>query len=192
MSTPFQQPAEGGDRLPDLHEFIGCLILFQVLDHKSGVATPYGEKDPVACDVHVLDGPHGGEVFSNALIFQGGLVGALKGAVGGGPVLARMGLGTAKAGQQAPYILLPFTTQDAAMAGPYWAGVQAKGFQAPAAAAPAQAAPAAAAPAVPTSAPAPAAAPATTISASPAPAGTVDLSSLPKNVQELIRQTIGA
>lgn len=185
MSTPFQQPAEQGDKVP-MAELPGSLVLIKVTEHRTGIATDYGPKDAVACDVHVLDGKHGGEVFDNALLFQGALIGALKGAVGGGPVLGRVALGTAKAGQNAPYVLLPFTAQDAAVAGPYWASVQAKGFQVPAAAVPTPAA--AAPPAAATPSPA-AASPAT---ASPAAAGTVDLSSLPKNVQELIRQTIGA
>lgn len=185
MSTPFQQPAQGGDKVP-MAELVGSLALFNVTEHRTGIATVHGEKDAIACDVHVLDGAHGGEVFDNALLFPGALIGALKHAVGGGPVLGRVVLGTATAGQNPPYVLLPFTAQDAAVAGPYWAGVQAKGFQAPAAAVPTPAA--AAPPAAATPSPA-AASPAT---ASPAPAGTVDLSSLPKNVQELIRQTIGA
>lgn len=172
MSSPFQQPSQAGDKVP-MAELTGALVLIRVTGHRTGIATSFGEKDAIECDVHVLDGKHGGEVFDNALLFQGALIGALKPAAGGDPVLARVGVGTAKAGQNAPYILLPFTDADAAVAGPYWASVQAKGFQAPATV------PAAPAPA------APAAAPATAN-------GQVNLDSLPPEVQALIRQSLPA
>jgi hypothetical protein len=180
MSTPFQQPAQGGDRLPDLHELIGSLILVKVIEYRPGILTQsYGEKDAVACDVHVLDGKHGGEVFGNTLLFQGALIGSLKPAVGGQPVLARLGQGVAKPGQNAPWILNPFTEQDAAIAGPYWTAYQAKQFQAPAAAGPT-----------------PAAAPASTPAAAPAglPSGMTAeaFAQLPPEVQELIRQSVPA
>ena len=199
MSSPFQQPAQGGDRLPDMQELIGSLVLIKVIEYRPGILTQaYGEKDAVACDVHVLDGPHGGEVFSNTLLFQGALIGSLKPAAGGQPVLARLGQGTAKPGQNAPYVLNPFTEQDAAFAGPYWASVQAKAFQAPAAAAPDPwAAQQAAAAPVPTAAAAPPAAPASaafpaavTPAAAPVNGMTQQaFDALPKAVQELLRQS---
>jgi hypothetical protein len=160
-----------------MQELIGALVLIKVTDYRTGLPTVHGEKDAVACDVHVLDGRHGGEVFDNALLFQGALIGSLKPAVGGQPVLARVGQGVAKPGQNAPFVLNPFTEQDAAIAGPYWAAYQAKQFQAPAAA----------------PAPAPAAAPAAP--PAPAPAAPANgmtaaaFSALPPAVQELLRQS---
>ena len=184
MSSPFQQPSQGGDRLPDMHELIGCLILIKVIEYRPGILTQsYGEKDAVACDVHVLDGKHGGEVFGNTLLFQGALIGSLKPAVGGQPVLARLGQGVAKPGQNAPWVLNPFTEQDAAIAGPYWTAYQAKQFQPPAAAQPD---------------PTPAAAPAVASPSTAAPVSSASaangmtaaaFSALPPQVQELLRQS---
>lgn len=192
MSSPFQQPAQGGDRLPDLHELIGNLILIKVIEYRQGILTAaYGEKDAVACDVHVLDGKHGGEVFGNTLLFQGALIGSLKPAAGGQPVLARLGQGVAKPGQNAPWVLNPFTEQDAALAGPYWTAYQAKQFQAPAAASvPAVATPPQLLPNE--AARAAADTQAAVAAANPAPANGMTaaaFAALPEAVQELLRQS---
>lgn len=164
----FQQPSQG-DRV-NVAELVGSLVLIWVREVREGITTPYGEREAVACDVHVLDGPKGGEKFENALIFQAALIGSLRNAAGGEPVLGRFGQGVAKPGQSAPYILEPFTEQDAAVATGYIQRM-AKPFQAPAATSPA--------PAAAASKPA----------AAPVPATTVDISTLPPEVQELLRQT---
>ena len=92
----FQQPsAAGGDKVP-VPELVGSLVLIYVREYRTGIVTSFGEKDAIACDVHVLDGPKGGEVFDNALLFQGALIGSLRAAVSGDPVLARIGQGVAK------------------------------------------------------------------------------------------------
>lgn len=180
----FQQPREGS-KAP-VSEMVGSLALFIVKAYKTGIDTSFGpDKDAVECDVHCLDGTHGGEVFEDSLLFQGALIGALKGAIGGEPVLGRIGQGIAKGANNPPYILLPFTDADAAIAGPYWARIQAAQFQAPA---PAAAAPPAPQPAAP-AAPVPAAAPAP---AAPAPAANGQLSAagfraLPDEVQAMLR-----
>lgn len=156
----FQQPRDSGDKAP-IAEMVGSLVLIVVREYRTGIITTLkpGGTDAVACDVHCLDGQHGGEVFTDALLFQGALVGSLKGAAGGEPVLGRIAQGIAKPSQNPPYILQPFTDADAAIAGPYWARVQSQQFQAPAPAAPPvqQQAPAAAAyvpPAAPVAPPA--------------------------------------
>lgn len=180
----FQQPRESSSA--PVSEMIGSLCLFAVKEYRTGITTSFGEdKDAVAVDVHCLDGTHGGEVFTDSLLFQGGLIGSLKGAAGGEPVLARIGQAPAKPGRNPAYILLPFTDADAAIAGPYWASVQAAQFQAPAAAPPVPQA--AAAPPVTAPAPVPAAAP-----AAPAPAANGQLSAagfyaLPPEVQAMLR-----
>lgn len=185
----FQQPSQGGDQVK-IPELLGALVLVYVREVREGITTPYGEKEAIACDLHVLDGPKAGEISENSLIFQGALIGALRGATGGDPVLGRIGQGTAKPGQSAPYILLPFTDADAAVA-TAWIQAHAQRFQpAPATGPTAAAAPAAA----PTPSPA-AASPAT---ANPAPAGLPNgmtpeaFAQLPAEVQELIRQSVPA
>src|SRR6266567_207669 len=113
----FQQPSQG-DKI-DLNEVIGSLALFFVHDVRQGINTPYGEKEAVACDVHVLDGTKAGEIFQDCLIFQGGLIGSLRRAAGGDPVLGRVGHGISKPGQKPPFILTEFTAADAAKAEEY-------------------------------------------------------------------------
>lgn len=183
----FQQPSQGGDQVK-VPELIGALVLVYVREYRENITTSYGLSDAIAADVHVLDGPKAGESFENTLIFQKALIGALRGAIGGDPVLGRIGQGVAKPGQSAPYILQPFTAQDAAVA-TAWINSRPK-FQPAAAPAPV-AAPVAP---VPPQAAAPAAVPA---AATPSPAaaspatgnGQVDISTLPPEVQELLRQS---
>ncbi len=188
----FQQPSEAGDKVP-VAELIGSLVLIWVREHRTGIVTSFGEKDAVACDVHVLDGTKGGEVFDNALLFQGGLIGSLKSAAGGDPVLARIGQGVGKPGQNPPYVLVPFTAADAVTATGYIQRMKPPVRQ------PANGT----SPAVPTAAAAPAAATPSPAAASPASAsppapaaspaaGQITpeaFAQLPAEVQELLRQS---
>lgn len=183
MSTPFQQPSPGGDKVP-VAELVGNLVLIWVREYRTGLPTVHGEKDAVAVDVHVLDGPHGGEVFDNGLLFQGALIGSLKPAVGGDPVLARVGQGVAKPGQNAPWILNPFTDADAQVAMGYIQRMKPPVQQPAAAAVPPPAAAAAPAATAPAAANVPAA----------LPNGMTPEAflALPDEVQELIRQSVAA
>jgi hypothetical protein len=163
----FQQPSQG-DKV-NVSELLGCLVLIWVREVREGITTPYGEKEAVACDIHVLDGAKGGETFENSLIFQAALIGSLRYAAGGEPVLGRFGQGFAKPGQSAPYILEPFTDADAAIATHYISQLG-KPFQPPANG----------------SSPAPAAAAVKTPAAAPVP---LDISALDPAVIELLRST---
>ena len=163
----FQQPVENtGEKVP-MAEVVGSLCLIYVKEVRQGVTTQFGEKEAVACNWHVLDGIKANEVYEDALIFQGALIGSLKGAVGGDPVLGRIGLGVKKPGQNAPYVINPFTAQDAVIATAYIQRLP-QAFQA--------------APTSPVAAAAPAAA------AAPVPPA-VDLSTLDPSVIELLRQS---
>jgi hypothetical protein len=123
----FQQPAQGDQvKVADL---LGSLTLIWVRDYREEIVTSFGPKDAVAVDIHVLDGPKGGEKFDNVFLFQGALIGSLRSAAGGEPVLARIGQGIAKPNQSAPYVLLPYTADDAALATAYIARMP-KPFQA--------------------------------------------------------------
>jgi hypothetical protein len=174
----FQQPAEGGDKTP-FKEMIGSLVLIYARDYREAVVTSLGAKDAVAGDVHVLQGQHGGEVFENTLIFNKVMVGSLRPAVGGEPVLGRIAYGVAKPGQNAPIILSQFDASDAAIATAYIT-TRMTAVQQPAPAVPTAAAPVAT--------PAPAAAP--TAPAAPAAASSqIDISTLPPEVVELLRQS---
>lgn len=174
----FQQPSQG-DRF-NANELLGSLCLFYVHEVRTGINTTFGEKEAIACDVHVLDGPHGGEVLENALIFQGALIGSLRGAAGGDPVLARIGNGVAKPGQKPPFILSEFTDADAKLASDYIAkrfqgAGNGGGTTAP------KAGNGNSQPAAATASPA--------ASSASGNRTTVDVSSLPPEVQELLRQT---
>src|ERR1035438_2478230 len=173
----FQQPSQGDQvKVADL---LGSLTLIWARDYREDVTTAYGPADAVAVDIHVLEGPKGGEKFENTLLFQRALIGSLRSAIGGEPVLARIGQGVAKPGQSQPYILLPYDAADAALASHYISQLG-KPFQAAGdgAAVRAQAAAAAAVPA----AVVPAAAPSTAVDA-----GT--FGTLPDEVKELLRQS---
>jgi len=158
----FQQPSQG-DQVK-VAELVGSLVLVWVRELREDVATTFGPSDAIACDIHVLDGAKGGEKFENTLVFQKALIGSLRGAIGGEPVLGRITQGVAKPGQSAPYILSPFNDQDAALATGYIQRMK-PGFQAAASSTP----------------PPPAAA---------APSGTVvDISALDPSVQQLLRDS---
>lgn len=157
----FQQPSQG-DQVK-VAELVGSLVLIWVKEYREGIMTVHGESDAVVVDLHALDGPKGGEKFENTLIFQRALIGSLRSAIGGEPVLGRIGTGIANPGKNAPFILQPFTDDDAAVATGYIQRMP-KPFQAPAG----------------------------NTAPTPAPANgsaTVDISTLPAEVQELIRQS---
>jgi hypothetical protein len=165
----FQQPSQG-DRV-DMKDLVGSLVLIWAHEVRENITTPFGEKDAIACDIHVLDGAKGGEKFENTLIFGGALIGSLRGAVGGEPVLGRVAQGISKPGQNAPWILNPFDDKDAALATGYIQRMK-PGFQ-PASNGGAKQEPAAAATSVPAG-----------------QTGTVvDISALDPSVQQLLRDS---
>jgi hypothetical protein len=123
----FSQPASGSKFRPA--DYQGHLLLVWPTEYRSGIKTDYGESDAVAARVVVLDGEQGYEEHDNVLFFQAALIGTLKPSVGNNkPVLGRLGRGTSKPGQSAPFILTPFTEEDAKSAREYFAQDQ---FDAP-------------------------------------------------------------
>jgi hypothetical protein len=139
----FQQPTAGSDFRAADH--IGHLLLIYPRELRVGIVTAYGTSDAIGVDLIVLSDPAGPRTETQVLFFQKPLIGSLKGSIGKDPVLARLGQGTAKPGQSAPYILNPFTEQDAAFATQYLQSVggnpfnTAPAFQQAAASAPAPA-----------------------------------------------------
>lgn len=131
----FSQPASGSKFRPA--DYQGKLLLVWPTEHRTGIKTDYGDSDAVAARVVVLDGDNGYEEHDNVLFFQAALIGTLKPSVGNNkPVLGRLGRGTSKPGQSAPFILTPFTEEDAQAARAYFAQDQ---FDAPVTKAPATA-----------------------------------------------------
>jgi hypothetical protein len=100
----FSQPASPSKFRPA--DYQGNLILVWPTEYRTGIKTDYGDSDAVAARVVVLDGPAGVEEHDNVLFFQGALISTLKPSVGTNkPVLGRLGRGTSKPGQSAPFIL---------------------------------------------------------------------------------------
>jgi len=127
--TTFQDPSQGGDRLP-LNDLNGSLLLFTVKSIEHDIVTQFGTTDAVKADVAVLDGAHKGETFDDTLIFPRVLKSALAPNVGS-MVLGRLGQGQAKSGQSAPWVLAPGTPEDKAVGEKYLAYVATTSAEAP-------------------------------------------------------------
>lgn len=109
MTDMFTGPASpSGIQWADLE---GCLLLLKVTDYRTGIVTSLGEKDAVEADVTVLDGTDAGTLHESVLVFPKVLIGQLKPRIGG-MVLGRLGKGTAKPGQSAPWLLAEPTDAD--------------------------------------------------------------------------------
>lgn len=116
----FSQPASPSKFRPA--DYQGNLLLVWPTEYRTGIKTDYGDSDAIAARVVVLDAPGGVEEHDNVLFFQGALISTLKPSVGSPkPVLGRLGRGTSKPGQSAPFILSPFTEVDAKAARDYFA-----------------------------------------------------------------------
>jgi hypothetical protein len=102
--------APSGLKLDDL---VGDLLLVKPLRIETGIQTRYGPKDAVVADVHVLDGEQVGTVFNAAYVWPAVLQTQLRSQVGTGDVtLGRLGKGTAKPGESAPWVLDNPSEQD--------------------------------------------------------------------------------
>lgn len=109
--TSFAAPAESAGWTA--RDSLGHLCIFSPTGYETGIKTPFrDDADAVRGVVHDVDT---GETFEDTLIFQGGLIGALKNRIGQ-TVLATVGQGQAKPGQSAPFILTDATGDPAAVA----------------------------------------------------------------------------
>jgi len=119
----FNDPSTGGgDKLP-LSDLDGALLLFTVKSVETGIQTTYGVTDAVKADVAVLDGPHKADTYTDTLVFPRMLRSALAPNVGS-MVLGRLGKGTPKPGQSAPWVLAAGTDEDRATGERYLAHIQ--------------------------------------------------------------------
>ena len=115
--TDYTPPSSGGDNLP-LADLLGALLRIEVTEALTDVQTSFGPANPVRANVAVLDGERKADEFDDALIFPRVLVSQLKPNVGK-VVLGRLGKGTAKPGQSAPWTLGAPTSDDIAVARKY-------------------------------------------------------------------------
>jgi hypothetical protein len=125
MSNAYESPgAPGGDKLP-LGDLEGALIRVDVVEALTGVTTSFGVSDPIRCNVAALDGALKAQTWDDTLVFPKVLASQLRGSVGK-VVLGRLGRGTAKPGQSAPWLLSAPTGEDIAVAQKYDAYVASK------------------------------------------------------------------
>lgn len=109
MTDQFDSPSTGAK----ITEFEGNLLLVEPTEHREGINTAFGAADAVVANVTILDGPRAGQDEFGVLIFQKALQGQLRPKIGTGRyVLGRLGRGTAKPGQSAPWILAEPTEAD--------------------------------------------------------------------------------
>lgn len=119
MTDLFDAPASGGVKIT---EFDGQLLLITPTAHETDIPTAYGPADAVTANIAVLDGNGAGQEHTGVRIFQKALQGQLRPKVGTGRmVLGRLGRGTAKPGQSAPWLLSDPTESDKQIARDYLA-----------------------------------------------------------------------
>lgn len=110
MSNPFAAPAPPGSGIK-WDELAGRLLLIEPSAVKTDIKTAYGDSDAVVADIAILDGDAKGDTYPEALVFPKVLQGQLKSKLGE-KVLGRLGQGTAKPGQSAPWLLEEATADD--------------------------------------------------------------------------------
>jgi hypothetical protein len=105
----FDTPATG----VKITDFDGALLLLKPTAVQELENSQYSSKDVTVTDITVLDGPHAGEHHPGSYVYQKVLQGQLRPSIGTGRmVLGRLGLGVAKPGQSAPWILADPTDAD--------------------------------------------------------------------------------
>jgi hypothetical protein len=119
----FVQPAAPGAGIK-WEDHKGALLLIEPLSFETGIHTSFGDADAVKANVAVVDGPGAGESFDDCLVFPKLLASQLKGQIGS-KVLGRLGQGTAKPGQSAPWLLQEASPEDLAK-GEKWVSEHAK------------------------------------------------------------------
>lgn len=89
----------------------GALLVIEPLSVESGIHTTFGDADAVKANVHVLTGPAESEDYPDCLVFPKLLASQLRGQIGR-KVVGRLGQGSAKPGQSAPWLLEEATPDD--------------------------------------------------------------------------------
>lgn len=110
MSDQFAAPAAPGSGIT-WGDHNGALLLIEPQAVKTGIQTSFGLSDAVQASVTVLDGPHAGTEYPDTLVFPKILQSQVSGRLGQ-KVLGRLGQGTAKPGQSAPWMLAEASDQD--------------------------------------------------------------------------------
>jgi len=127
----FASPAAGGTGT-SISDLDGHLLVVEPLEHASSITTSNGPRDAIRATVHDITTS---TTHDDMLIFPKVLVGSLKGRIGQ-RVLATLGRGIAKPGQNAPWVLNDMSSDPGAVndATRYLNGRTASTIAAPAAA----------------------------------------------------------
>jgi len=104
-------PPSGGITWAD---YKGSLLVIEPLSFEAGIQTSFGLADAVKANVHVLTA-EGSEDYEDCLVFPKLLASQLKGQISN-KVVGRLGQGSAKPGQSAPWLLEAATEEDLAKA----------------------------------------------------------------------------
>lgn len=106
-----------------IKDLLGELVLFTPTEYVEEIQTDFGTKDAVMTDLVVLS-QDGTPEYTDVMVFQGSLIGQLKRKI---PtkrkLLGVIAKGEAKKGQNAPYILVAPTDEQAQAARNYLAGL---------------------------------------------------------------------
>lgn len=127
--SPFAAPAEATGI--QWEELKGRLLVIEPRTVEEKMSTSLGEKDAVRADVHVID-QDTPETHEDVLIFPRVLISQLRPRIGQ-MVLGRLGQGTAKPGQSAPWRITEATAQDQALGGDWLRKRKTTAFAGPAA-----------------------------------------------------------
>lgn len=124
QQNPFSQPSSAGGDTFNAADHNGHLLLVYPKNYQDEVQTKNGLSSAAEVDVIVVDkpGPDGKPLFFHNARFFGNLARSVRNDLGG-QVLGRLGQGPNTRGTP-PWILMNFTDQDAAMAGPVHAQYQ--------------------------------------------------------------------
>jgi len=107
----FASPAaESGDYVK-IADLVGALVILTPLEHIQSFTTNFGDTPAIRINIVNLDE---GTEHDDVLVFNKAIISSLKNNIGA-QVLARIGLGVAKPGKSAPYILLDATTDTEAV-----------------------------------------------------------------------------
>jgi len=120
MSDQFTDP--GTSAGINLGELEGSLLLIKPIRVEYAIKTSLGDRDATVADVHVLDGTDSGTVHNEVFVWPRVLQGQLRANLGTERyTLGRLGKGTAKPGQNAPWKLTEATDKDKKVARAYLA-----------------------------------------------------------------------
>ena len=120
VSDIFDGPGTSSGDTVTWDDLEGRLLLIKPLELHSSIKTSFGDKEAIAADVHVLDGPNAGTVSHDVFVFPLALQGQIKKNIATGRFnLGRLGKGVPKPGQRAPWRLLDPTDDDKGLARKY-------------------------------------------------------------------------